>query len=46
MTLGLNFSDFFLSKPCNVYDLGCSTEKFLKSLSIRNKEKDKFLWCR
>ena len=37
--LGLNFSDFFLSKPCNVYDLGCSTGKFLKSLSIRNKEK-------
>ena len=37
--LGLKISDFFLSKPCNVYDIGCSTGTFLKSLNLRNKNK-------
>ena len=37
--LGLNISDFFLKDKSNVYDLGCSTGTFLKSLANRHPNK-------
>ena len=37
--LGLNISDFFLKDKSNVYDLGCSTGTFLKSLENRHPNK-------
>ena len=37
--VALKFSDFFLAESTNVYDLGCSTGTFLKSLSKKNKSK-------
>ena len=43
--LCLQVSDYFIRKDSTVYDLGCSTGKLLKRLSIRHlhKKKIKFI---
>ena len=37
----LELSDYFLRDDSNVYDLGSSTGTFLKSLQLRNKQREK-----
>ena len=38
--IGLMISDFFLPDNSNYSDLGCSTGKFIKALSLRHKNKN------
>jgi len=34
----MSMSDYFISKDSNIYDLGCSTGKLLKSIPYKNKK--------